>query len=214
MTVMVNEIFFSIQGESLHAGRPCVFIRLTGCNLRCTYCDTTYAYDQGAPFEIHQILEAVDKFKCALVEITGGEPLLQPDTPELIEQLLSCGYEVLIETNGTFDISVLSPRCVKIMDIKCPSSGESSRNRLENLAHLTDPDQLKFVIGDLLDYEFAKNIVKRLPASFRLDHVLFSPVSATLPIATLAEWILQDRLSVRCHFQLHKFIWPDIERGC
>ena len=213
MTLLVNEIFHSIQGESLSAGRPCVFVRLTGCNLRCTYCDTAYAYDEGSAFSIGEIVSRVKSFSCPLVEITGGEPLLQDETSELIRRLIASGYEMLIETNGSLDISQLHPECTRIMDIKCPSSGMSSKNRMENLSQLTDRDQLKFVIGDASDYDFAKNILSALPTGFPQDHVLFSPVFGILPPAALSDWILRDRLSVRFHPQLHKIIWPDEERG-
>ncbi len=213
MTLLVNEIFFSIQGESIYNGRPCVFIRLTGCNLRCVYCDTTYAYEEGTPRDKDWILKEVEKFACPLVEVTGGEPLLQHETTSLIDRLIASGYEVMLETNGSLDVSQIHPDCMKIIDIKCPSSGMSTRNRLENLSCLTGRDQVKFVIRDALDYKFSLETVKMLPPDFKRHHVLFSPVSGILPPATLSEWILRDRLSVRLHIQLHKFIWPDIERG-
>jgi 7-carboxy-7-deazaguanine synthase len=213
MTLMVNEIFHSIQGESLYSGRPCVFIRLTGCNLRCTYCDTTYAYDEGGPRSIDDIMETVQAYDCSLVEVTGGEPLLQAETPRLVERLISEGHEVMLETNGSLDISPVNPDCVKIVDVKCPSSGASGLNRYENFSLLTDRDQLKFIIGDATDYDYARGMLHRLPPQFQHHHVLFSPVSTVLSPDTLGEWILRDRLSVRLHLQLHKFIWPDVERG-
>jgi len=213
MTLLVNEIFYSIQGESLNAGRPCVFVRLTGCNLRCHYCDTTYAYEAGTLTSIREILREVEKFNCPLVEVTGGEPLSQSDTPILIGRLLNAGYEVMLETNGSFDVSSIDPRCMKILDIKCPSSGESSKNHYENLPLLTALDQVKFVIGDRVDYEFAKKTLDVLPRVLCTHHLLFSPVSETLALKTLSEWILQDNLPVRLHIQLHKFIWPEVTRG-
>lgn len=213
MSLRVNEIFHSIQGESLYSGRPCVFIRLTGCNLRCTYCDTTYAYDEGKSFEIEELLETVRHFGCSLVEVTGGEPLLQAGTPELIDRLLSIGNEVMLETNGSLDISTVNPDCIKIVDVKCPSSGESEQNRTENFSLLTDRDQVKFVIGDATDYDYAKKTLNLLPPHLQQHHVLFSPVSSILTPNILAQWILRDHLSVRLHLQLHKFIWPDVERG-
>jgi len=213
MSLRVNEIFHSIQGESLYSGRPCVFIRLTGCNLRCTYCDTTYAYDEGKSFEIEELLETVRHFGCSLVEVTGGEPLLQAGTPELIDRLLSIGNEVMLETNGSLDISTVNPDCIKIVDVKCPSSGESEQNRTENFSLLTDRDQVKFVIGDATDYDYAKKTLNLLPPHLQQHHVLFSPVSSILTPDILAQWILRDHLSVRLHLQLHKFIWPDVERG-
>jgi 7-carboxy-7-deazaguanine synthase len=213
MTLIVNEIFYSIQGESLNAGRPCVFVRLAGCNLRCNYCDTTYAYEEGTSASIREIIREVEQFDCPLVEVTGGEPLSQSDTPLLISQLLDAGYEVMLETNGSLDVSSVDPRCMKILDIKCPSSGESSKNRYENLPLLTASDQVKFVIGDRTDYEFAKKTMGILPRVLRTHHVLFSPVSGMLPLDTLAKWILQDNSPVRLHVQLHKFIWPEVTRG-
>jgi 7-carboxy-7-deazaguanine synthase len=213
MTLLVNEIFHSIQGESLYGGRPCVFIRLTGCNLRCTYCDTIYAYDEGNRRDIDEIVEAVQTFGCPLVEITGGEPLLQPETPHLIDRLISAGHEVMIETNGSIDISPVSTDCTRIVDVKCPSSGASEYNRTENFSLLTCRDQLKFVIGDEADYDYARGMLSKLPTHFHHHHVLFSPVSDILPFHVLGEWILRDGLAVRLHLQLHKIIWPDVERG-
>jgi 7-carboxy-7-deazaguanine synthase len=213
MPLKVNEIFFSIQGESLYAGLACVFIRLTGCNLRCRYCDTRYAYDEGIDMEIESILSRTAGFGCPLVEITGGEPLVQQDTPMLISALLEKDFTVLLETNGSYDLSGLDPRCIKIMDLKCPSSGESDRNHLANLGRLNQLDQLKCVIGDRQDYDYACRQIQRLPAAVPLDHILFSPVHAQLSPAALAAWMLADRLKVRLHLQLHKVIWPDRDRG-
>lgn len=213
MALLINEIFYSIQGESLYAGRPCVFVRLTGCNLRCKYCDTTYAYEEGTASSVRDVLGEVERFDCSLVEVTGGEPLSQPDTSVLIDCLLEAGYEVMLETNGSLDVSTVDTRCVKILDVKCPSSGESSKNRYENLQFLTASDQVKFVIGDRADYEFAKQKLNLLPPVLRPHHLLFSPVSGMLSCATLSEWILQDHLSVRLHIQLHKVIWPESARG-
>lgn len=156
MTLLVNEIFYSIQGESLSAGIPCVFVRLTGCNLRCSYCDTPYAYDEGTKMAITEILKEVAAFRCPVVEITGGEPLLQNNTPLLIQSLLEDGYEVLLETNGSIDIGLVDDRCIKIVDIKCPTSGESHKNNLYNLNRLNAVDQIKFVIGDREDFRYAQ----------------------------------------------------------
>ena len=214
MVLNVNEIFYSIQGESSYAGRPCVFIRLTGCNLRCSYCDTRYAYYQGEKLDIHRIVEKVASYKCPLVEVTGGEPLLQRETPYLIHQLLIDGYEVLLETNGSQDISTVEKRCVRILDIKCPSSGESEKNDLENLKRLSDKDELKFVIGNLEDYEYAKEILKLLELSpSGVFSVHFSPSFGKMDPKKLANWILADRLDVRLHLQLHKYIWGPEQRG-
>jgi len=213
MTLLVNEIFYSIQGESIYSGVPCVFIRLTGCNLRCSYCDTAYAYYEGVELRIEEILSRVDNYKCPLIEITGGEPLLQEGTSLLIDRLLEKKYEVLLETNGSIDISVVDVRCIKIVDIKCPSSGENDKNDLKNLKRLNQKDQIKFVIGSREDYEFAKETTKLIPAGFPMKNILFSPLIERMHPSQLAEWILGDRLRVRLQIQLHKIIWPDRERG-
>lgn len=209
MALVINEIFYSIQGESLYNGLPCVFVRLTGCNLRCTYCDTRYAYEKGTEMELAEILQKVAAYRCPLIEITGGEPLLQDDTPMLISKLLEKGYEVMMETNGTFDISLIDKRCIKIVDIKCPASGESDKNDLENLKRLNQKDQVKFVIGSREDYEYAKNITKLIPPELPEKNILFSPVFGKISCAELAKWILEDNLNIRLHLQVHKIIWPD-----
>lgn len=211
MALKVSEIFVSIQGESSWSGLPCIFIRLTGCNLRCTYCDTRYAYEQGRFMEIPDILEEVRQLHCGLVEVTGGEPLLQEDTPPLVSRLLDEGHAVLLETNGSIDISTLDPRCVRVVDMKCPSSGMAAQNDLRNLKRLRAWDELKFVIGNRLDYEFAKDLLSTLPAA-RLK-INFSPVFGALSPQTLAEWIISDRLPVRLNLQLHKIIWDPDARG-
>ncbi|RZB37582.1 MAG: 7-carboxy-7-deazaguanine synthase [Desulfobacteraceae bacterium Eth-SRB2] len=213
MTLLVNEIFYSIQGESIHSGRPCIFIRLTGCNLRCSYCDTRYAYEQGVNMKITEIMNHIDAYTCRLVEITGGEPLLQSETPILIYRLLENGYEVMLETNGSLDISRVDGRCIKIVDIKCPTSGESDKNDMKNLKRLGSKDQIKFVIGNRIDYEYAKETIDSTGPDFPEDQILFSPSSEEIAPAQLAEWILEDSLNVRLHLQLHKIIWPDRERG-
>ena len=174
MTLLINEIFYSIQGESIYSGRPCIFVRLTGCNLRCTYCDTRYAYEEGVEMEIAEITRRVAAYNCRLVEITGGEPLLQTETPLLILRLLENGYEVLMETNGSLDISKVDARCVKIVDIKCPSSDASEKNDLENLKRLNPKDQIKFVIGNRTDYVYAKKTIELNRPDFPEDHILFS----------------------------------------
>jgi 7-carboxy-7-deazaguanine synthase len=214
VSLQVNEIFYSIQGESSYAGRPCVFVRLTGCNLRCTYCDTRYAYEEGKELEIEDIADRVSSYACGLVEITGGEPLLQKDTPMLVDRLLDCGHQVLLETNGSRDISIVDSRCVKIVDIKCPSSGQADRNDLNNLGRLDGHDELKFVIGSRDDYAFAKGVLDsakdRLPEAGRVH---FSPVFGLIPPRMLAEWILKDHLNARLSLQLHKIIWGPDQRG-
>jgi 7-carboxy-7-deazaguanine synthase len=210
----VNEIFFSIQGESSYAGRPCVFVRLTGCNLRCSYCDTRYAYEEGEEMEIADIVDQVASHQCPLVEVTGGEPLIQKETPALIYRLLEERYEVLMETNGSQDISQVDDRCVKIVDIKCPSSGQTSHNDLGNLDRLTNHDEVKFVIADRADYEYAKQILDLTNTKlFRRNPVHFSPAFGRIEPKTLAEWILKDHLDVRLHLQLHKVIWAADEKG-
>ena len=213
MSLIVNEIFYSIQGESIYSGRPCIFVRLTGCNLRCSYCDTQYAYEEGIKMEITQIMGRIADYKCSLVEITGGEPLLQNETPLLISRLLENGYVVMMETNGSFDISRVDERCIKIVDIKCPSSNESEKNDLENLKRLHSKDQIKLVVGNREDYIYAKNIIMLHCPEFLEDHILFSPASKIMSPADLADWILEDNLNVRLHLQLHTIIWPNRKRG-
>lgn len=214
MALKVNEIFYSIQGESSYAGRPCVFVRLTGCNLRCSFCDTTYAYDEGDMMEIGDIFDRVSSYGCHLVEITGGEPLIQSETPILIQSLIEDGYEVLLETNGTMDISQVDDRCVKIVDVKCPSSGMADKNDPENLNRLKEKDELKFVIGNREDYDFAKKILNYVNLGvFKKNPINFSPVFGLMEPRVLAEWILKDHLDVRLHLQLHKYIWGPGVRG-
>jgi 7-carboxy-7-deazaguanine synthase len=213
MELRVNEIFYSIQGESLHAGRPCVFVRLTGCNLRCSYCDTTYAYEEGENLPISQILHRVKALSCPLVEVTGGEPLAQPASTTLISELLDAGFQVLLETNGSLDIGGVDGRCVKIIDVKCPSSGESSRLCERNFQLALPADQFKFVIADRQDFDYAVSMLERIPDTLPRSHILFSPASTVLPPHELAEWILTRHLPVRLHLQLHKIIWPHVERG-
>ena len=213
VSLRVNEIFYSIQGESSFAGRPCVFVRLTGCNLRCSYCDTRYAYDEGNSLKTDEIFAEVKPYKCRLVEVTGGEPLIQNETPALIQRLLDENYEVLLETNGSQDIGRVDGRCVRIVDIKCPSSGEEGKNDLKNLNILADKDEVKFVIGDRGDYDYAKRILHLIPEySTRKMAVHFSVVFGETDPKTLAKWILEDHLNVRLHLQLHKLIWGQRER--
>lgn len=208
----INEIFKSIQGESSYAGLPCVFIRTTFCNLRCRWCDTTYAFHEGEERSIESILQEVRRFGCRLVELTGGEPLLQKEIYLLLERLLDEGYLVLIETSGSVPIDPVDPRAVVIMDIKCPGSGMSHANRWENLERLRDRDEVKFVIADRDDFDWAKEIVARYP-SLRGKAVLFSPVFGRLDPQQLADWILQENLPVRFQLQLHKYIWDPQMRG-
>jgi 7-carboxy-7-deazaguanine synthase len=211
--VLVTEIFKSIQGESTFAGLPCVFIRLTGCNLRCHWCDTAYAFQGGQTMSAEEILARVRQLGCSLVEITGGEPLLQPEVSALAEQLLAEGQRVLVETSGERFVGELPRAVVKIVDVKCPGSGESGKFRLENLEALERKDQLKFVILDENDYRYAREFVARHNVRGRVDEVIFAPVFGQLPPRTLAEWILRDGLEVRLGLQLHKFIWEPVARG-
>jgi len=208
----VSEIFYSIQGESSYAGYPCGFIRLSGCNLRCTYCDTTYVYENGDLLSIEEIIQKIHSFGSPLVEVTGGEPLLQEETPELVKTLLCENYTVLVETNGTKDISVLPEKAIRIMDIKCPGSGQDHFMDWENISRLRKKDEVKFVLMDEKDYQWAKGIIEKFQLR-KKAHILFSPVYGKLSPSDLAEWILRDRLPVRLQIQLHKILWPHIERG-
>ena len=210
--MQITEIYKSIQGESTFAGLPCVFVRTTGCNLRCVWCDTEYAFYGGQKMSLEEVLAKVAEFDCQLVEITGGEPLLQKEVPELARRLLTAGYTVLVETSGERDVSVLDPRVIKIMDLKCPGSGECEKNRWQNLEFLTERDEVKFVIKDRRDYDWAVEVVKKYELEKKV-RVLFSPVWGELEPETLARWILEDRLNVRFQIQLHKVIWAPETRG-
>ena len=209
----VNEIFHSIQGESSHAGRPCVFVRLTGCNLRCAWCDTAYAFDEGRSISVDDVVGAVEAYDCPLVEITGGEPLLQPDVYPLMNRLLGAGKTVLLETGGQIDISDVPAAVVKVLDVKCPGSGEAARNAWGNLERLAGHDEVKFVIRDRADYEFARDVLRRHGLERRCAAVLLSPVHRVMDPRELAAWSLADRLPVRVQVQLHKYVWGDDARG-
>ncbi|MFQ5605836.1 MAG: radical SAM protein [bacterium] len=210
--MQITEIYKSIQGESTYAGLPCIFIRTTGCNLRCVWCDSEYAFHGGQKMSVEEIIQKVQGLDCKLVEITGGEPLLQKETPVLAERLLAENCAVLVETSGERDVSVLDARVIKIMDLKCPGSGESEKNRWQNLEHLTAQDEVKFVLKDRQDYDWAVNVVKEYDLVPRLP-VLFSPVWGELSPDELARWILEDKINVRCQIQLHKIIWSPETRG-
>jgi 7-carboxy-7-deazaguanine synthase len=211
--LVINEIFLSIQGESTHAGRPCAFVRLTGCNLRCNYCDTEYAFHEGRRMSVGEIIARLDGYGCRLVEITGGEPLLQDGVHGLIEALLARGYTVMIETSGASDVSPLDARVIKIMDLKCPGSGEASRNLWSNLGHLSARDEIKFVISDRADYEWARATIREHHLESRVNAVLLSCAFGRLEPARLAAWMLEDRLPARLQLQMHKHIWPPDTRG-
>ena len=209
-TLVINEIFHSIQGESSYAGLPCVFVRLTACNLRCSWCDTTYSFHEGQPMSLSDVIVKVLEYNCPLVEITGGEPLLQPNVFPLMARLCDLGKRVLLETSGSIDVSQVDPRVVKIMDLKCPASGEAGKNLYENLRHLDKKDEVKFVIADRADYDWAKEQLRERSIA---GTVLFAPVWEKLPLKTLAEWILADKLPVRMQTQWHKHIWGANARG-
>ncbi len=211
--MFVNEIFMSIQGESTYAGLPCVFVRLAGCNLDCSWCDTPYArvYEGAAEMNVERIIGEVKTYGCPLVEITGGEPLTQPDAAKLASRLLDEGFKVLIETNGSVSLAGLDPRLVKIVDVKCPSSGHAGSFLIENLDLIGPEDELKFVIEDEADYEAARAFLDEYLRG-ATEKILFAPVRPALEPKALAEWIIRDRLRVRLQIQLHKYIW-DEERG-
>jgi 7-carboxy-7-deazaguanine synthase len=209
----INEIFYSIQGESTRAGRPCVFVRLTGCDLRCSWCDTPYAFYEGQKRSLDDVMAEVKRYDCSLVEITGGEPLLQADVYPLMERLLSDGRTVLLETGGHRSIAHVPGAVVKIVDVKCPSSGESEKNYWANLEVIAAHDEVKFVIGDRADYEFARDVVTRHRLAERCAAVLFSPVHDRLDPKALSEWMLADHVPAALQLQLHKFIWSAGTRG-
>lgn len=209
----VNEIFYSIQGESSYLGWPCAFIRLTACNLRCSYCDTEYAFTEGQEMSISAILAAIASFPTKLVLVTGGEPLLQHDVSSLFQALLERGYTACVETGGQVSVQGLDLRVHKIMDVKCPSSGMHRHNRYENFEHLTRNDEAKFVVGNRADFDWACEVVTRYGLASKVGVVLFSPVFNVLPYDELARWVLACGLPVRMQLQLHKIIWPGIVRG-
>ncbi|MBF0209867.1 MAG: radical SAM protein [Desulfamplus sp.] len=227
MSLNLCEIFYSIQGESTFAGLPCAFIRLAGCNLNCSWCDTIYARDDiGLSVGIDEIISKIEVFGSKLVEITGGEPLMQKETPILIEQLLNLGYQVLVETNGSININTISNRCVRVVDIKCPSSNESDKNLLTNIDMLTDQDEIKFVVADKKDYEFAKEIIyetnlkKISPSKIHISPVgLGSNYNKSLynlellSLEELAALMVKDKIGARLSLQMHKIVWNPEKRG-
>ena len=224
--MIVTEIFKSVQGEGTRAGLPCIFVRLTGCNLRCVWCDTAYAFHGGKKHSLDEVLEQVRRLagegpgRVSLVEITGGEPLLQPETPALAEKLLAAGYTAMIETSGERFAGVLPRKLIKIVDVKCPESGESGKFDMANLDMVDRKDEIKFVIASRRDYDFAREFLERHGLAGRVHQVLFSPVFADpegrwpgLSARELTEWILADALPVRLGLQLHKFIWDPAMKG-
>ena len=212
-TLTVSETFYSIQGESSYAGFPCLFIRLSGCNLRCSYCDARYTYQEpGRQMTVAELLAWVDQTPNVLVEVTGGEPLLQEGVYPLFAGLLTAGRTVLLETNGSINLGRVPAGVVKIMDIKCPDSGMHDQMDLANLARLTPQDEIKFVLSSRQDYQWAREAI----ATHRLENtakLIFSPVTSRLPPALLAEWLMNDRLPVRLQIQLHTILWPHLSRG-
>jgi 7-carboxy-7-deazaguanine synthase len=209
----VNEIFYSVQGESSYAGRPCVFVRLTACDLRCAWCDTQYAFYEGTKRSIDSVLADVDAFGCPLVEMTGGEPLLQEDVYALMEALLARGRTVLLETGGHRSTARVPRDVVTILDVKCPGSGESDKNDWSNLDRLRPHDEVKFVVQDRADFEFARDVIMRHDLARRASAIHLSPVHGVMNPRTLSEWVLADRLPVRVQLQLHKYIWDAATRG-
>jgi 7-carboxy-7-deazaguanine synthase len=212
-TLTVNEIYHSIQGESTWAGWPCVFVRLTYCNLRCNYCDTEYAFYEGKKMALKEIVHRVESFGSELVEITGGEPLLQKNVLPLMSILCDAGHTVLLETSGAHDIAPVDTRVHRIMDLKTPGSGEVEKNLWSNIDHLTPRDEVKFVIGSREDYEWSREKVQRFDLPARCHAVLFSPIFGRIDPREIVEWILADKLNVRFQLQMHKFIWTPTQRG-
>ena len=209
----VNEIFHSIQGESTHAGRPCVFVRLTACDLRCTWCDTPYAFTEGRKMSVDDVVARVREYNCDVVEITGGEPLLQKEVYPLMERLLHDGRIVMLETGGHLSAEQVPAGVVRVTDVKCPGSGEAEKMHWPNLERLRSSDEIKFVIKDRADYDYARAVVEKHELVARCAAVLFSPVHGVLEAKQLAEWILADRLAVRLQLQAHKYIWDPQTRG-
>jgi len=211
-TLVVNELFYSIQGESSYAGLPCVFVRLTYCNLRCTYCDSEYTFEEGEPLSIDEIVSRVREYQCPLVEVTGGEPLFQSNTPQLLKRLCDEGFTVLLETGGSLPLTQVDQRVTSIVDFKCPSSGMEKKNLWSIAVELKQKDEVKFVIGNREDYDWAKDKITRYSLVTRCS-VLLSVVFGKLEPVRLAEWILDDRLPVRFQLQQHKMIWDPGKRG-
>ena len=210
--IKINEIYLSVQGESSHTGLPCVFVRLTGCNLRCVWCDTAYAFDDGKTQSIDQTLKDIKSFGINLVEITGGEPLMQEGVYPLMEALLENGYKVMLETGGSVSLEKVPRDVIKILDLKCPGSGEDKKNDLDNLKILAPHDEVKFVILDRRDYEWSRDLIKKHKIN-ETAPILFSPVYGKLELKEMVQWILEDRLPVRLQTQLHKVIWSKKTQG-
>ena len=211
--ITINEIFYSVQGESTYAGRPCVFVRLTACDLRCSWCDTPYAFHEGRKRSLDEVLAEVERFDCSLVEVTGGEPLLQEEVYPLMDALLDRGKTVLLETGGHRSTERVPAPVVTIVDVKCPGSGEAAKMHWENLERLRPHDEVKFVIKDRADYDYAREVIGRYGLAARAAAIHMSPVHDVLHPRTLSEWVLADALPVRVQLQLHKYIWDPATRG-
>lgn len=209
----VNEIFYSIQGEASRVGSPCVFVRLTACDLRCSWCDTEYAFYEGQKRTIEDVVAEVERYECPLVEITGGEPLLQEEVYPLMRALLDRGRTVMLETGGHRPIGRVPQEVVKIVDVKCPASGEASKNEWSNLERLSPHDEVKFVVQDRADYDFAKDVITKFQLPSKCAAILMSPVHGVLDPRALSEWMLADRLPARLQLQIHKLIWEPNTRG-
>lgn len=209
----VNEIFHSIQGESTHAGERCVFVRLTACDLRCSWCDTPYAFHEGRKMSVDEVVAAVQAFDCPVAELTGGEPLLQPDAYALMDRLLALGLTVMIETGGHVNLARVPRAVIKVMDVKCPGSGEAHRMHWPNVGLLAPHDEVKFVVKDRGDYEYARAVIRERGLAGYVAAVHLSPVHGVLPARQLAEWVLEDRLPARVQLQVHKYIWDPATRG-
>ena len=212
MSLKINEIYYSVQGESTHAGRPCIFIRLTYCNLRCSYCDTEYAFYDGKDMEITYIMSEIKRWDCNLVEVTGGEPLFQDECIDLLNELVNSNYEVMLETGGSLSISDVPKKVVKIVDFKCPSSGMVKKNLWSIVDDLQAHDEVKFVIGNREDFDWAKDHIME----YSLDKIctlLFSPTFGEIDPQQIVEWILAENLPVRMQLQMHKMIWSPEEKG-
>jgi len=217
-TLMINEIFYSIQGESSHAGKPCVFVRLTYCNLRCSYCDTPYAFYEGTPMSIAEILQQVAAYRCSLVEVTGGEPLIQPGAIPLMRQLCDAGYTVMLETGGSVSIAEVDKRVIKVVDFKCPSSGMVHKNNEENVLYLLPQDEIKFVIGNREDFDWVMAFLRRTEAHRKVNATLFSPVFGEIEPRQIVNWMLDAHLqewipNIRFQLQMHKYVWAPDQRG-
>jgi 7-carboxy-7-deazaguanine synthase len=211
--ITINEIFYSVQGESTYAGRPCVFVRLTACDLRCSWCDTAYAFHEGRKRSLDEVLTEVERFDCSLVEVTGGEPLLQEEVYPLMNALLERGKTVLLETGGHRSTARVPDPVVTIVDVKCPGSGEAAKMHWENLERLRPHDEVKFVVKDRADYDYAREVIDKYGLAARAAAIHMSPVHDVLHPRTLSEWVLADALPVRVQLQLHKYIWDPATRG-